>query len=131
LTFPFHKGILSNPEKKTYTIYFPKKENNSAFDELEREILKDQIKLDTSYNSLTDSTKNTTHNNSGIIHKVVAGETWQSVADKYGVSVDKILMWNMLEPNENMKEGMEFVVFPATRKINSTNSTSKKKETKK
>lgn len=51
----------------------------------------------------------------GVYHTVLAGETPQSIAEKYGVSVDALYnKWNPIRPNEPLKPGTLLVIPDGT-----------------
>jgi membrane-bound lytic murein transglycosylase D len=109
------KAQLSNPEKKSYAILFPKKEYmEKNFDEIENDVLKDALKLDTGklFNARDTAGVDRRKKVSGIIHTVSKGETWEGISKKYNVTIEQILMWNMLDEKTDLAEGTEFVVFP-------------------
>ncbi len=118
------KNKLSNPTHKKYTIVFPtKKFLESSYDELESEMLKSNLSLDsTQYFNLSDTlSKSKIDNNGGLIHKVLRGETIKLLAEKYKVSEQQIRMWNLIDEKSEISEGKEIVIFLAKENIESLN----------
>lgn len=120
------KSLLTNRDKKSYVLRFPKKEYiNKSFDELENDVLKNELKLgaDQYFDPADSSGAAKTRQGNGTIHIVQKGETLKSIADKYKVTIEQIKMWNLLQENDELKPDTEIVIFQ--------NDSTEKKEDKK
>ncbi len=123
------KTQLINPEKKLYHIIFPKKEYiHKSYDDIEGEVLKEGLRLDSVKSSAVTDTigLNLTKKHSGVIHIVKDSDSWESICKKYGVSKEQIVLWNMLDENSVLERGMEFVIFPVQQKENNDDKKSDK-----
>jgi membrane-bound lytic murein transglycosylase D len=113
------KSSLMNPDKKKYIILFPKKEFvNRSFDDLENDVLKNELKLDSGqfFNISDTNMNNTDRKTHGIVHTVQKGETIKSIAEKYNVTETQIKMWNKLNGIETLEPNKQIVVFDSITK---------------
>lgn len=109
------KSQLMNPNKKQYLILFPKKEYiDKGFDDIENEVLKEGLKPDSAAITNSVDTAGGKKKNAGVIHQVTEHDSWESLARKYNVTKEQIIMWNMLDDNAAPEKGMEVVVFPGS-----------------
>ncbi len=109
------KDSLMNPAKKTYIFQFPKKEfMNRNFDEMESDLLINELKTDSIKDFNISDTIGLPGSKTpmGITHKVLKGETIQSIAEKYKVTENEIRMWNLIDEKKEPEMNTEIIIFP-------------------
>jgi membrane-bound lytic murein transglycosylase D len=53
-----------------------------------------------------------------LFYRVLAGDTLPAVADAFGVTVDDLRRWNLLDPNARLQDSMSLMmIVPATRDV--------------
>jgi len=100
-------GKLSNPERKTYMIMFPKKGVRVyGIDE-------DPVaaSVDTSSKFITAAEVKSDSLRQPIIHTMKEGEKLAQIAEQYKVPEDQVRSWNKLPESEEPKAGTEIIIL--------------------
>jgi membrane-bound lytic murein transglycosylase D len=103
------KSTLTNAQHKTYTIVFPKKgvnlyELDDQADSGLKDAVSDTSRFVTKAEIMADSASRP------IIYAVGVNDSWESIAQKYGVEIDALLEWNKRDKNSKPEPGEELVI---------------------
>lgn len=110
----FNPWLLSNRlsapgEGLSYIITLPK--NNICFNDLGENITIGDSVENISHAPDSTEVKNKTSGENTVIHIVKPGETLQSIAKEYKVSVERIESWNSINDTMTINPGFEIMIF--------------------
>ena len=104
------KSSLTNDAKKTYTILFPAK--GTSLYGLEDEVVPgsaESTQTDTSkYVTVADITTDSASRS--IVYNVTEGDSWITIAEKFGVDKNYLLEFNKRDESNAPKSGEEIVI---------------------
>ncbi|MFH1005288.1 MAG: transglycosylase SLT domain-containing protein [Bacteroidota bacterium] len=110
------KNTLTNKEKKTYFFDIPNPGynedylNNLASSDSSLTTIIDTISTSADKIVAADSSINK------IIHVVLKGESFMSIAKQYNISEEKLMQWNMFTEKSELKEGQFIMIFVEKKK---------------
>jgi membrane-bound lytic murein transglycosylase D len=101
------QNFLTNRQHKKYLITFPE---SARLKEVGNKMAsgQDVVQEDTVRDPVRNSEKSASENT--IKHKILKGESLQSISKKYHVTVAQIMQWNDLKSEQNIKWGQTLII---------------------
>jgi len=106
---------LPNPEKETYTISLPK--TDATFVDLGENIVYNDTTSGKVSQCLIDTSSKIQNlcSSKTIVHFVKQGETIETIAKKYNVSIEQVRSWNSLSDTSALRINDEIILFKDTK----------------